>query len=84
MYEVGDLVTGTVVAVRRFGIFLDLEDGSEGFVDGAAMSEPWLPIPEVDRWPRVGDVLTGRVVYVDDRRTRLSVRPSDLRQLGRT
>jgi len=68
--------------VRVFGVFLELEDGSEGFVDAAAMSEPWLDIPEQQAWPRVGDIVTGRVVGVRDTQTRLSIRPSDLRALS--
>lgn len=80
-YEIGDPATGTVVRVVRFGLFLELEDGSQGFVDAAAMSEPPLPIPDEDTWPKVGDVITGRVVYQNHHQTRLSLRPSDLRRL---
>lgn len=72
-YEIGNPATGTVVRVVQFGLFLELEDGTQGFVDGAAMSDPPLPIPAEDTWPKVGDVITGRVVYKNDHQTRLSL-----------
>ena len=81
-YQPGDRATGVVVDVKRFGVFLALEDDTEGFIDGAGMSEPWLPIPDPETWPRVGETVTGRVLSCREHQTRLSIRPSDLRALS--
>ena len=80
-YDIGDRATGRVVDVRPFGVFLELEDGSEGFLDASAMSEPWEPIPPADAWPVVGDVISGRSLGTRRGQTRVSVRPSCLAAL---
>ncbi len=80
-YELGERATGVVVDVQPYGVFLELEDGSEGFVDAGGMVDPPAPIPDDEMWPKPGDVVVGRVVLTGDKQTRLSLRPADLAML---
>jgi hypothetical protein len=75
----GTIVTGTVVASIRSGIFVRLDRSDrEGFVDQGLVDD-LNPSPADRHWPAAGTAVTAAVHrYTPDGQLRLTMRPSDL------
>ena len=63
-YEVGDIVTGTVVNIVKFGAFIDLGGGTEGLLHISKISNK--RINNVEDVLKVGEEITVKVAEVDD------------------
>jgi small subunit ribosomal protein S1 len=73
-YHVGDVVKGKIARVADFGLFLELEDGVEGFIH---VSETHLdPTARMEDAMQVGDVIRAQIVKMDtaERKIALSIR----------
>jgi small subunit ribosomal protein S1 len=72
-YQVGQDVSGKVVKVADFGVFLEFEDGVEGLIH---VSEMNLEGQRIDERYKPGDEVTARVIRIDptERKIALSIR----------
>jgi small subunit ribosomal protein S1 len=73
-YTLGDSVTGKVVSIADFGLFLEIEDGVEGLLHVSEVERK--PDQKMDELFKVGDELTARVINVkpEERKIDLSLR----------
>ena len=73
-YAVGSRVTGKVVSLTDFGIFVELEEGIEGLVHISEISKDKIKSP-MEKF-KVGDVITARVMNIntEERRIGLSIK----------
>lgn len=73
-YKVGDTVTGTIVNITDFGMFIELEDGVEGLLHKSEIEIP--PYENEDEIFKIGAELTSRVINVNtaDRKIDLSMK----------
>jgi len=73
-YHVGDIVTGEVISVTEFGVFLSLEEGIEGLIHISELSTKKVDSPA--DVAKVRDKLTAEIINIatKDRRIRLSVK----------
>lgn len=69
-YRVGDLVSGTVAAIERFGVFVQLDDGPDhpffpgvGFISPAELS--WRAISDASEAVQIGQRLTAEFLQYD-------------------
>ena len=73
-YHIGDIVTGEVLNITDFGIFVYLEEGVEGLVHVSELSSKKVDNPA--DFAKVKDTITAEIISVDpkERRIRLSVK----------
>ena len=76
-FKVGQLVEGTITRLTKFGAFARLEDDVEGLIHISELSENRINHPKES--VKEGDVLTLRVIRIDEdqRRIGLSLRKVD-------
>ena len=63
-FEVGDIVTGKVVNIVKFGAFIDLGGGTEGLLHISKISKE--RVNKVEDVLKLGEEITVKVVEVDD------------------
>ncbi|MBL5981272.1 RNA-binding protein [Petrotoga sp. 8T1HF07.NaAc.6.1] len=56
----GDSVKGKVVDIKKFGAFLELENGEEGFVHISKISKKY--VREISSFLKIGDEVQGKVI----------------------
>lgn len=73
-YQVGDVVTGTVVSMKPFGAFVELEDGLEALVHISNITMTRISKPQDVL--EIGQEVTAKVVEIDldKKRIELSIR----------
>lgn len=71
-YEVGESVDGVVTGVAEFGVFIKLDDGSEGMVHISEIS--WSLIDNPKSLYKTGDRIKARVIEVKDGKLSLSIK----------
>lgn len=62
-YSLGDSVTGKVISIADFGLFMELEDGVEGLVHISEIEKKHDE--KIDELFKIGDELTARVINVN-------------------
>ncbi len=73
-YKVGDVITGRVINIVEYGIFVELEEGVEGLVHLTELS--WQKNIKPQDVAKVGDTIQAKIVGIDfeKRRINLSLR----------
>jgi small subunit ribosomal protein S1 len=74
-YKVDDVVEGTVVRLRDFGAFVEIEDGIEGLVHLSEISSERIRKPS-DKL-KVGDKVQAVVLSIDEKNRKLSLSIKD-------
>ncbi|HSV31743.1 MAG TPA: S1 RNA-binding domain-containing protein [Atribacteraceae bacterium] len=69
--QVGDIVSGKVVSVKDFGIFLEIEEGVEGLIHISDIS--WGYVKHPREAVKIGDIVQARVLEIDKGKQRLSL-----------
>lgn len=62
-YEVGQLITGTVYAVKPYALFLSFSDGATGLLHISEISDSF--IRDIERYGTVGDQIKVKIVSID-------------------
>lgn len=62
-YNVGDVITGKVVRIVDFGMFVEIESGVDGLVHMSQISNTWLEKPTEGF--KVGDVVNAKIIGID-------------------
>jgi polyribonucleotide nucleotidyltransferase len=62
--KVGAVYTGKVVAIKEFGCFVELAAGTDGMVHVSELAHGY--VKRVDEVVKVGDVVTVKVINIDD------------------
>jgi len=70
-YIPGKSVTGEVVSVKDYGVFVELSDGVEGLIHVSEMS--WTQKPQPSQLYSVGDKIEAQVLEVDTEEKRISL-----------
>jgi len=63
MYEVDNLVIGTVSSVKPYALFLTFEDGTQGLLHISEISDSY--IRDIEKFGSVGDQMKVKVLSVD-------------------
>lgn len=71
-YEVGESVDGVVTGVAEFGVFIKLDDGSEGMVHISEIS--WSLIDNPKSLYKTGDRVKAKVIEIKDGKLSLSIK----------
>lgn len=67
----GDVVEGKVAAIKDFGVFVEVEEGVEGFVHVSNVS--WKRIGNLKELFKVGDPVKAAVLEIDPQKKKLSL-----------
>ena len=62
--KIGAVYTGKVVAIKEFGCFVELAAGTDGMVHVSELAHGY--VKKVDEVVKVGDVVTVKVINIDD------------------
>lgn len=62
--RIGAVYTGKVVAIKEFGCFVELAPGTDGMVHVSELAHGF--VKKVDEQVKVGDVVTVKVINIDD------------------
>lgn len=73
-YTLGDSVTGRVVSIADFGIFVELEEGAEGLIHISEVEKK--PDEKIEELFKIGDEITARVIKlnIDERKIDLTLK----------
>jgi small subunit ribosomal protein S1 len=72
--RVGERISGNVIGREPFGVFVDVGNDVQGFVDAVEVSDRF--IKGVEDYPQIGDRVEATILQVDpkSRRIRLTLR----------
>ena len=70
-YSVGDVVTGKVVRIVDFGVFVELEPGVDGLVHISQISHEWLEKPTESL--KVGEEVTAKIIAMDYEKEKITL-----------
>jgi ribosomal protein S1 len=71
-HKLGDIVSCTVTGVVDFGIFVKIEDGTEGLVHKSEID--WGLVEDTKNHAKVGDKLKAKIIEIKDGKISLSVK----------
>ena len=63
IYEVGNIVKGTVSGITEYGIFLTLDDYYSGLIHISEISDGF--VKNVGDYAKIGDVINAKIIEVD-------------------
>ena len=63
MYEIGDLVIGTITNIKPYAIFMSFEDGSQGLLHISEISDSY--IRDIEKYGSKGDQLKIKILSID-------------------
>lgn len=77
IYECGQTVEGTVTGLQRYGVFISLDDETQGLVHISEITNGF--VKEISDFVQVGDVVKVRVISIDsiDGKIALTMRNDD-------
>ncbi len=70
-YNVGDMITGKVTRLMKFGAFVELEPGVEGLVPMGELS--WDRVGNASQVVKAGDAVTAKILEVNGAKQRISL-----------
>jgi len=71
-YKVGDVVTGNIVSIMNYGIFIEIEKGIEGLIHISEIS--WTKnVQNLQDTYKVGDSIDSKVLFVDANEQKISL-----------
>ena len=71
-YKVGDVVTGNIVSIMNYGIFIEIEKGIEGLIHISEIS--WTKnVQNLQDIYKVGDSIDSKVLFVDANEQKISL-----------
>ena len=71
-YKVGDVVSGNIVSIMNYGIFIELEKGIEGLIHISEIS--WTKnVQNLQDTYKVGDSIDSKVLFVDANEQKISL-----------
>lgn len=80
--EVNSIVEGKVSGITKFGAFIELTDGETGLVHISEVSRGF--VKDINDILKVGDVVSAKVVSVDNGRISLSIKQTQPKPDGKT
>ncbi|MDF2557497.1 MAG: yugI [Bacillales bacterium] len=77
IYECGQIVEGTVTGLQRYGVFISLDDDTQGLVHISEITNGF--VKEITDFVKIGDVVKVRVISIDpvDGKIALTMRNDD-------
>ena len=63
-YNIGDVITGKVTGIEKYGIFLSLPDGSSGLIHISEISNQF--VRNVSDYVVMGETIKARVIGYDE------------------
>ncbi len=72
MYSIGDIVSATVTAITRFGVFARLEEGIEGLIHISSIQQNSAQ-KDLETLFKTGQIVTVRILHIDIERRRLGL-----------
>jgi small subunit ribosomal protein S1 len=72
MYVIGDIVSATVTAITRFGVFARLDEGVEGLIHISSIQQASTH-EDLDSMFVTGQVVTVKILHIDIERRRLGL-----------
>tara|TARA_Y100000768_G_C23980989_1_gene685769 strand:- start:946 stop:2745 length:1800 start_codon:yes stop_codon:yes gene_type:complete len=71
-YKVGDVVSGNIVSIMNYGVFIELEKGIEGLIHISEIS--WTKnVQNLQDTYKVGDSIDSKVLFVDANEQKISL-----------
>lgn len=70
-YSVGDVITGKIVRIVDFGVFVEVEKGVDGLVHISQISHEWLEKPTEGL--KVGDEVTAKIISIDYEKEKITL-----------
>lgn len=70
-YKVGDVVEKSIKNIQDFGVFVNLEEGVDGFIPTQLLSKEF--IKNVRDKFKVGDIVKGKIIEIDKEKQRIKI-----------
>ena len=71
LYQVGTIVEKPIKNIQDFGLFVNLEEGVDGFIPTQLLSKDF--IKDIRAKFQVGDVITGKIIEVDKDKQKIKI-----------
>jgi small subunit ribosomal protein S1 len=75
LFRLGEEITGKVLKITDFGIFLEMEGGVEGLIYSSEIIQPAEPIKE-------GDDIVARIIRIDTEERKIGLSMKNVRKQG--
>ena len=79
-YEVGNIVTGNVTGIEKYGIFVSLDEYYNGLIHISEISDDF--VRDVNDYVKYGETIKAKVIEVDDDSFHVKLSIKDLDQTG--
>ena len=71
IYRVGDIVTGRVTGIQPYGIFVELDENTQGLVHISEITYGY--VRDIHQYVNIGETIRVKVIGIDDNRHRVSL-----------
>ena len=75
-YNIGDIISGKVTGIEKYGIFLSLADGSSGLIHISEISDQF--VRNVSDYVVMGETIKARVIGYDENDEKVTLVLTDL------
>ena len=75
-YEIGNLVTGVVTGIEKYGIFVSLDDYYSGLIHISEISSGF--VKNVNDYVAMGETIKAKIIDVDDKKCHLKLSIKDI------
>lgn len=75
-YEIGNLVTGVVTGIEKYGVFVRLDDYYSGLIHISEISSGF--VKNVNDYVAMGETIKAKIIDVDDKKCHLKLSIKDI------
>ncbi len=70
-YKIGDILTGTVTGIQAYGVFVSLDDETQGLVHISECKHGYME--NLHDFVKVGDVIQAKIIDIDEFTQKISL-----------
>ncbi|MGY3725518.1 general stress protein 13 [Granulicatella balaenopterae] len=78
-YKIGDILTGTVTGIQAYGVFVSLDEETQGLVHISECKHGYME--NLQEFVKVGDIIQAKIIDIDEYTQKISLSMRALQSL---